>query len=168
MPFAVRWVGVEGLLLATLALWAAASPAALRAQQPLELEGERGLIFGTVFPGVPKAVSRLDPANSGQFSVVAGQAGAEVLFTFTLPSTLLAAGGQTLTVEFGLNDGGFAQTNVQSSSVGFDPRVPYTNRLHPANGRAFVWLGGTARPVSTQAAGLYQATVTLTVAYTGA
>lgn len=153
------------LLVALLMIWAVAASAPLAAQ-PLQVRPQRDLSFGDVFPGIPRGVTRLSAVSSGHLEV-RGAAGREVVFTFTLPSALVAGGGQTLPVSFAADDGGFAQTNVQASSVGFDPRVAYTNRLSPTPGRAFLWLGGAVLPVIAQAAGLYSATVTLTVAYTG-
>jgi hypothetical protein len=50
--------------------------------------------------------------------------------------------------------------------VAFDPRLPFIGTL-PDNGRASVFLGGTANPAPAQRAGSYSGTVTLTVAYVG-
>ncbi|MBI4513032.1 MAG: DUF4402 domain-containing protein [Gemmatimonadetes bacterium] len=165
MGFGVGGMGLKAVAFALLVVWAAAAPPAAQAQRPLQVRPLRDLLFGDVFPGVSKGVSRLDPTNSGHLEV-RGEGGREVVFTFTLPAALVAGGGQTLAVSFGTDDGGFAETNVQASSVGFDPRVPYTNRF-AANNRAFVWLGGIVLPAGAQTPGPYSATVTLTVAYTG-
>lgn len=154
---------VPVLLLAALTLIFDAG--VIAAQQPLSVQPRRDLDFGDVIAGFPVSVSRLDNANSG-FYEVRGERNTEVALTFTLPASLLGIAGALLPIEFGPNDGGFAAVPAPSSQVGFDPRVPLTQPLSNS-GRAYVWLGGTVRPAASQASGSYQATVTLTVAYTG-
>ena len=46
--------------------------------------------------------------------------------------------------------------------MGFDPKQPFTATL-PNNGRASVFVGGTANPTTNQRAGAYTATLILTV-----
>ena len=36
--------------------------------KPLTVTGVRGVTFGAILPGVPRVVSRTDPANSGETS----------------------------------------------------------------------------------------------------
>jgi hypothetical protein len=147
------------------ALFSLILPSVLGAQQPISVQPRRDLSFGDVIAGFPTTVSRLDNANSGWYEI-RGERQAEVVLTFALPSDLVGILGATLPIEFGANDGGVASVPAPGSQVGFDPRVPLTRELS-ASGRAFVWLGGTVRPATNQASGLYQAPVTLTVAYTG-
>lgn len=127
--------------------------------------GRRDLTFGSVFAGVPTTVSRLDPGNSG-FYRIQGRPGAEVSITFTLPPTLSSPNGTNMTVEFDAGDAGFAQDQNQPASMGFDPNATFTGHLG-ADGRAYVWIGGTVRPGPNQPAGDYEAGVVLTVSYTG-
>ncbi len=148
------------------ALVAAAGVREAKAQgRPLSVSGGNQLTFALVFPGVPEIVSRSDAVNAGSFQL-RGQNRAEVVLTFTLPVALTAAGGASLTLQFGSNDGGWNTQNDLVTARAFDPRVPLTVLLSQ-QGRLFIWLGGTALPSPTQVAGAYAGTVTLSAAYTG-
>lgn len=137
-----------------------------RAQgRPLTATGTQTLNFGTVFPGVPERVNRTDAANAGRFDV-RGRILAEVRITFTLPTALTASGGRTIPLVFGPNDGGRNTQNNATTAQAFDPRVPLVTRLG-IPGRLYIFLGGTLNPSPTTTAGTYQATITLTSAYTG-
>ena len=127
--------------------------------------GSRTLNFGPVFPGLVGQVARTDAANAGRFNL-RGRRNAEVQVTLTLPATLTAGGGRTMPLGFGANDGGFDTRNRAGSARAFDPRIPLVTRLGN-NGRLFVFLGGSVMPSPVQPAGTYNATITLTVAYTG-
>lgn len=142
-----------------MALFGAAAP--LSAQRPLTINGVRGLTFGAVFPGVPRVVSRTDPANSGQFNF-RGPNRRFVLLTFSLPSAMTGPGGAQMPLVFGSSDAGYSRQQTIGSQVGFDPKQPFTGRLSN-NGRGAVFLGGTASPAPNQRAGAYTATVILTV-----
>lgn len=133
--------------------------------RPLTATGTQDLNFGAVFPGVSEQVLRTDAANAGRFEV-RGRILAEVRITLTLPATLNASGGRTIPLVFGPNDGGRNTQNNASSATAFDPRVPLVTRLG-LPGRLFIFLGGRLNPPSTATAGTYQATITLTSAYTG-
>jgi len=148
------------------ALVAAAGVREAKAQgRPLSVSGVNPLTFALVFPGIPEIVSRSDAVNAGAFQV-RGRNGSEVVLTFTLPVALTAAGGLSLTLQFGPDDGGWNTQNDLVTARAFDPRVTLTVRLSQ-QGRLFVWLGSTALPSPTQAAGDYTGTVTLSAAYTG-
>ena len=136
-----------------------------RAEALFQRWGPGLVLVGRVLPGVRTTVSRLDPANTGQFEI-RGQRLTEVEIVLTLPAALISASGRTMPLEFGPGDGGISSTNVIGASTAFDPRNPVRWPLSNS-GRAYVFLGGSAVPASTQAGGTYQATVVLTVAYTG-
>lgn len=133
--------------------------------RPLQLSGANPLTFAVVFPGIPEIVSRTDAVNAGAFQV-RGQNRSEVVLTMTLPAMLTAAGGRSLPLQFGPNDGGWNIQNDRATARAFDPRVNLVVRLSQ-QGRLFLWLGGTALPSATQTAGDYIGTVTLAAAYTG-
>ena len=149
-------------LVAALLVWA---PAAEGQGRPLTAAGRRQLDFGNLFPGVPATVPRTDAVRAGQFDL-RGRQRAEVRINFTLPGSLTAPGGRTLRLTFAAGDGGYSVNNTIGAATAFDPRVPLVTRLGNG-GRLFVWLGGTALPTPTQAAGTYTGTLTLTAAYTG-
>lgn len=145
-----------------VALLGAALPPVLGAQgKPLTVTGVRGLTFGAVFPGVPRVITRTDPANSGQFDIK-GPNGNQVLLTFILPLAMTGPAGAQLPLAFGSSDAGYSQSQAIGSQVGFDPKQAFTATLSN-NGRGSVFVGGTANPAANQRAGAYTATLTLTV-----
>lgn len=145
-----------------LILLAAAALPPLEAQgKPLTVTGVRGLTFGVVFPGVPVTILRTNPTGSGQFDISAAKF-SPVVLTFTLPSAMNGPAGATMPLLFGASDAGYSSPETITSQVGFDPRLPYTTALDK-NGRAAVFVGGTATPTASQRAGSYTATLTLTV-----
>ena len=153
----MRNVAIVGLLLGVC------FPGMGSAQKPLGVTGLNSLTFGVVFPGVPKSISRTDAVNSGQFDI-SGAKSAGIQIVFTLPATMLGPAGAVMPVSFGANDGGYSPPQMIGSQVAFDPRVPFNTTLDK-NGRVAVYLGGTANPLTSQRAGSYSGTVTLTVVY---
>ncbi len=131
--------------------------------RPLTVSGVRSLVFGAVFPGVPRTISRTDPANSGQFDLT-GLKNNVVLLTFTLPLVMTGPVGATLPLSFGGSDAGYSSIPAIGSQVAFDPKQPFQATLNK-NGRGSVFIGGTAQPGASQRAGPYTGTLTLIVAY---
>jgi len=131
--------------------------------RPLTVSGVRSLVFGAVFPGVPRTISRTDPANSGQFDLT-GNKNSQVRLVFTLPAAMAGPVGATMPLAFGGGDAGYSDTQAIGSQVAFDPKQPFLATLNK-NGRGSVFIGGTAQPGSSQRAGPYTGTLTLTVAY---
>lgn len=152
----------RGVILIWLGIGVAGSSLAGQGR-PLTVRAVRGLSFGGVFPGVPLVVARTDPANSGQYDVT-GTKDASVQLTFTLPVALAGPGGASLPLLFSGNDAGYSQSQTIGSQVAFDPKQVF-NAVLSGNGRGSVFLGGTASPAESQAAGTYTATVTLSVSY---
>jgi hypothetical protein len=139
----------------------AALAAAPLAAQTLQVRGQRPLTFGVVLPGVPRVVLRTDPANSGEYDIRYRRFSV-LLLQFTLPTSLTGPGGATMPLSFGTDDAGFAPGGAIGSQIGFDPNAGGVGVL-PNNGRASVFLGGTAQPLTGQAPGAYTGTVVLTV-----
>jgi hypothetical protein len=127
--------------------------------------GSQDLQFGTVLPGLPTVISRLDAVNGGQFQI-RGQRRAEVRIDFILPVALTAGSGATLPLQFGSADGGYSTKPAVGSAQSFDPHMPLVVILGNS-GRLYFFLGGSALPTPLQEAGSYQGTITMTVAYTG-
>jgi len=153
---------ITACLAIAVALLGAALPPVLGAQgKPLTVTGVRGVTFGAVFPGVPLAISRTDPANSGQLDIK-GPNRSNVLLTFILPLTMTGPAGAVMPLSFGSSDAGYSQSQAIGSQIGFDPKQPFTGALSN-NGRASVFLGVTANPTASQRAGAYTATITMTV-----
>jgi hypothetical protein len=142
-----------------LALAACASP--LQGQRTPTVTSVRGLTFGNVLPGVPTVVPPADAARSARFDIRVNNRGL-ALIIFILPPVMTGP-GVSLPLSFGATSGGFSASGSQTGMTLFDPRVPFTGTA-ANNGRATVFLGGTALPAGTQRAGSYTGTVTLTVA----
>ena len=139
-----------------------AGVASLTAQgRPLTVNGRRALNFGTVLPGVPRVVLRTDPVNSGEFNI-RGPKFSNVQLTFSLPSTMTGPAGALIPLSFWGSDAGYSATSSIGSQVGFDPQQAFVGQL-PNSGRAAVFVGGTALPGTSQRAGSYLATLTLSV-----
>jgi len=154
---AARTIGIV-LVLAALGM------GALEAQgRPLSVQARRDLDFGTVIPGVPTTVGRLDP-TAGHF-VIRGRRDAEVLLELTLPTALTGTTG-AIPLSFGPADGGHGPLADLAASQPFDPRVPITVVL-PGNGSYYLWVGGTVQPLIQQVPGTYSAQIVLTASYTG-
>jgi hypothetical protein len=159
MP-ALRPVDMRTPLAAVLlALAACAFP--LQGQRTPTVTSVRGLAFGTLLPGVPTVVSPSDAARSAQFDIKANNRGV-VQITFSLPAAMTGPGAP-LPLSFGATSAGFSASGSTTGMTLFDPRVPFTGTASN-NGRATIFLGGTAAPAGTQRAGSYTGTVTLTVA----
>lgn len=129
--------------------------------QALTVSGTNNLAFGNVFPGVNKTVAPAD-AGSGRFSIT-GQASVPVDLTFTLPGSLSDGGGNTLPIANW--DGLHNTANVTGGATGFTPSGTATTVNLSGAGQLFIFIGAQVQPAGNQAAGSYQGTVTLTVAY---
>ena len=129
-------------------------------QQPLTVSKSSDLAFGSVFPGLNKTIAVGD-AGAASFSV-SGQAGASVNLTFTAPATI-ASGGNTLPVASW--SGRWNTTNSAASGTDFTPSGSATSATLNGSGAIYVFVGATAQPSSSQAAGSYSGTLTLTVVY---
>ena len=123
----------------------------------------RALDFGDVFPGLNKSIAFTD-GTSGKWQI-GGEAAKEIQLAFTLPAAL-DNGGILMPISFSATDAAYFGTDVVGSAVAFDPSGGSTENLDAA-GTGFVWLGGTVQPTANQAAGVYAATVSLDVVYTG-
>jgi spore coat protein U-like protein len=128
--------------------------------QAMAVSGLRPLDFGSVFPGVNKAIG-VAAATSGQFSLT-GQNSANVNLTFTLP-TNLTSGVNNLPI--GTWTGCHNTSNSTTGCVAFTPSGAATASAFSGTGSLWVWVGGTVSPAGNQASGTYLGTVTMTAAY---
>lgn len=146
-----------------------AAPTTAAAQgggRALTVTAVQGITFGNVIPGVPSTIAYTDFARAGQF-VVRGPTGAQVEITFTLPSSLAGPGSNLMPMGWAANSCGVSPNGTQSTATPADPRGPFTTTIDPRNGRVYLYLGGIAQPLGTNAAGTYTGTVVLTAALTG-
>lgn len=128
---------------------------------PLTATGVNDLNFGTVTAGTP--FRQTDPTQQGRFSI-AGQPSQPVTVTFTLPTVLTGTGSATIPITFGSADGIVFSPAFPTVSTTFSPSAPYGTSLN-ASGALLIGITGTVSPPSLTTTGLYQGTVTLTVAY---
>lgn len=154
--------------LAALALGCAAvAPATdATAQQARALTASvvRNLGFGTILAGTPVTVATSDAVATAEVQL-RGTQRAQVELVFTLPAALTGPGG-TIPLTFGPSAAGYSAAQSIANQVPFDPRSPYRDVL-ANNGRASVYLGGTATPAAQQAPGTYTGVVQLSIRYTG-
>jgi hypothetical protein len=129
-------------------------------QQPITVTKNNDLSFGNVFPGVDKSIA-VTAGGAAKFTV-AGQASTPVNLTFTIPVTI-ASGGNTLTLASWT--GHYATTDVTSGGTTFTPSASATSATLSGSGALYVYVGATAQPSSTQAAGSYSGNMTMTVVY---
>ncbi len=158
---AVSGVLSIGLLTRPLAAQTAANTSVTATvAQPLAVSATAPLAFGTVVPGTNKTVAVSDAAAAA-FSIT-GNALGVVSLTFTLPSTI-ASGANTMPVANWT--GRRNTTNNAGAGTDFTPSATPVQGSLSASGELFVFVGATAQPGASQAAGSYTGTLTLTVVY---
>ncbi len=127
---------------------------------PLTATGVNNLDFGIVPAGTPTAPSNL--ANqAGRFDIT-GEPSAALTVDFTLPTTLVGAGG-SIPISFSTTDG-LLWAPFPTTNTTFDPNVPFVTAIDGA-GNLTVGISGTVSPPATTTTGNYTATITLTVSY---
>jgi hypothetical protein len=134
----------------------------------LSVIGTNDLQFGTVTPGVSKAVNKNDIGFAGEWTIT-GTSAAEISIDFTLPAELLTTDSLgRLLIDFRPTDASYSDgTGSQSIPTGvLDPNGPAVQRIG-AGGQVLVWIGGVVYPRISQTGGDYSAEIMLTVAYTG-
>jgi len=129
-------------------------------QQPITVTKAHDLGFGTVFPGVSKSVAVTD-AGAAAFTI-AGQAGANINLSFTIPATI-ANGGNTMPIASW--SAKHNTTNSAASGTTFTPSASATSTVLNGTGALYVFVGATAQPAVAQVAGTYSGTLTMTVVY---
>jgi hypothetical protein len=155
---------VACLVLTGTALQAQTNNASITAtasvQTPINVVGAQQLSFGNVFPGVNKTVAATDLTNAGRFDVT-GQASTPVTLSFTLPATLSSGGNTMPIVSF---TGEYALLATQVGGFLFAPAAG-ANPTLSGTGALFVWVGAQVQPATNQVAGVYTASITMTVVY---
>jgi len=125
------------------------------------------LVFGPVFSGIPKIIAKTVGGEAAEFQIT-GTAGAEISLEFALPS-YMHTNGANMRMVFSATDCALDssatpnQTNPPVTDL--NPYQTITYRLGSTG--VTIWLGATVIPAVSQKPGDYDATITLTVAYTG-
>ena len=136
---------------------------------PITFLNLQNLDFATVTRGVPKTVVQ-NTAFGGKVRV-AGTPNAFAQIRFTLPTQLpniQALPGINMPISFAANSARWRRTNDQpNGGTIFNPAVGVNNARFGGNANPyfFVYLGGTVNPSPTQAPGIYQGTIILTITY---
>jgi hypothetical protein len=125
------------------------------------------LIFGSVFSGVPKSISKKSPGEAAEFHI-SGTANAEISIDFSL-QTYMHTNGANMRLDYSNID------CAMDSSASPDQTNPDRDNLNPWQSLTYrlgstgltIWLGGTVTPGLVQKPGDYTGMITLTVAYTG-
>ncbi len=134
----------------------------------LTVVGSNNLQFGTVTPGVNKAIDKATLGFAGEWTIT-GTNSAELSIQFALPDSLLTTDSLSgMRITFASSDAEYGSLPAhQTAPVGIlDPNGPSAHRLG-ANGQMMIWIGGTVFPRISQTGGDYAAEILLTVAYTG-
>ncbi len=125
------------------------------------------LTFGTVYPGIPKTISKATAGFAAEF-YVSGTAGSEITIDLALP-TYMNVGSSNMQVIFQETDCAIDtsatpdQTNPEFNNL--DPWHTLTYRIG-SNG-LYLWLGGIIVPGLSQNEGSYASNIVITVTYTG-
>jgi hypothetical protein len=156
-------LAVAGLALLASSAQAQVNNAAITAtatvQTPINVTAANNLDFGNVFPGVSKAIAVGD-ATAGRWDVT-GQASTAVTLNFTLPTDLVF-GANLLPIGTWT---GNHNTTATPTGTSFTPSGAPEPSMLSGTGQLFVYIGATVSPAVNQAAGVYSASVTLTVLY---
>jgi hypothetical protein len=135
--------------------------------QAISATATNNLVFGDVFPGIPKVVSKHAAGAAAEYQVT-GTAGDEITIDFTL-QTYMSQSGNNMQLVFTETDCALdSSASPDQSNPGSDDRDPWhtiTYRLGSSG--LTIWLGGMLIPKLVQKTGDYTATIVLTVAYTG-
>jgi hypothetical protein len=125
------------------------------------------LSFGSIFPGVPKTVSKYTPGEAAEFHIV-GTPNAEVSIDFALPPYMHTT-GDIMQLIFSITDcaidSNAAPDQTHPMEDNINPRHTIISRLG-SNGLT-IWLGGSVVPTLNQKPGDYSGIIVLTVSYTG-
>jgi hypothetical protein len=136
--------------------------------QAIDVTLVNNLVFGNVYPGIPKTISKNAAGAAAEFHV-SGTAGSEVLITFLNLPRYVSQAGFNMNVIFSDVDCAMDSSATPSqSSPGYNnlnPWQPIIYRLG-ANGLT-IWLGATIIPNIGQKPGSYTGPIQLKAEYTG-
>ena len=149
------WVGVPALVLLLGTVQGGSAQVTAVPQQDLA--------FGLLIPGMPSRVAPTDVARRAEW-LLTGRG--NTTLSFVLPTMLQGPSGATVPLVFAAGDAAWVRQGAGGGTPGMhavDPNAPFTVNV-PNRQTVRLFLGGTAQPAVTQAAGSYTATITLIVA----
>jgi len=121
------------------------------------------LNFGSVVRNVSKTITP-GGSGSGKFEVT-GEAGKEVQFSFIVP-TYISSGSNELSYSCSNSEAKYSTDASGTPGTTFSPLSTITTNLS-SSGKLYVFIGGKLQPTSSQAAGSYSGTITMSIQYTG-
>src|SRR4030067_777567 len=113
----------------------------------LSISGTNDLQFGSVTPGVTKAVNKNAVGFAGEWTIT-GTSGSEISIDFNLPAQLSTADSLAfMDITFGATDASYSDgTGSQTTPTGvLNPNGPSARRIG-AGGQMVVWVGGVVDP----------------------
>jgi hypothetical protein len=122
------------------------------------------LVFGDVLRGVNKIIIPGDAA-SGKW-VISGVASKQVQFSIATPPDLETASSNYLVYSYSGTDCKWSTDPSGTPGTTFAPSSTITASLS-SSGNLYIFVGGTLKPTSNQAAGSYTGDANLTLQYTG-
>lgn len=130
---------------------------------PTAVIGIQGLTFGTLTAGLAEPVRLNDAWRRGEVRLE----GERVLdVSLILPVSMIAPGGASIPLQFVNGDASVTVVGSNQTNV-FDPNVGAKVTLKKTATAALLYVGGTALPAVTQAAGNYTATIVIMLAKPG-
>ncbi len=128
----------------------------------ISVTNKSDLNFGDdIVPGVQRTVDKTN-ANSGRFTLL-GAPNKQISISFVTPAKLFN-GTSTMPITFSSSDAGYQIPG--GSVISFNPIV-VSNASFNSQGTMTVYLGGKVTPSSNQESGLYTASITVNLEYTG-
>lgn len=155
---AVRWRTVL-----TLAVMMARAAGAQPKGSP-DILIRQPIAFDFTEPGRASVVRPRDAARAGQWEL-RGTPGALVRLEFTLPAQMISPDGPAIAITFGPEDAAIGVVPSAAAALPMDPRAARTMPLGAADGRLFVFIGGTASPSLGARPSRYDAAILLTATY---
>ncbi|MFA7361387.1 MAG: DUF4402 domain-containing protein [Candidatus Kapaibacterium sp.] len=128
----------------------------------ISVTNKSDLNFGNdIVPGILRTIDKTN-ANSGRFTLI-GAPNKQISISFVTPSQLIN-GANTMPITFTSTDAGYQVPG--GSVISFNP-VVVSNASFNSQGTMTVYLGGKVTPSSNQESGLYTASITVNLEYTG-
>jgi len=121
------------------------------------------LNFGNVVRNVTKTINP-GSSGSGRWEVT-GDVGKEVQLTFIVP-TYISSGSNELSYSCSSTEAKYSTDASGTPGTTFSPLSTITTNLS-SSGKLYVFIGGKLQPTSSQAAGDYTGTITMSIQYTG-
>jgi hypothetical protein len=133
------------------------------AHAQVSLFPRQGLSFGTLSPGMPEWIAPTDAARRAEVELVGI---GDYTILVEVPTALVSATGGAMPLSFGVTDG-LIRWRKSTQEQSFQPGQSVQIRIPPGIGGAYVWIGGTAQPTTSQRPGDYAGAITVRIMAAG-